>query len=41
MSELIAASADPQNVVGFDPFERLVDYLVSRTRILAPAGFGQ
>jgi len=33
--------ADPQNVVGFDPFERLVDYLVSRTRILAPAGFGQ
>ena len=33
--------ADPRNVVGFDPFERLVDYLVARTRILAPAGFGQ
>jgi hypothetical protein len=33
--------ADARNVVGFDPFERLVDYLVSRTRILAPAGFGQ
>jgi len=33
--------ADPKNVVGFDPFERLVDYLVERTRVLAPAGFGQ
>jgi len=31
--------ADPTNVVGFDPFERLVDYLVERTRVLAPAGF--
>ncbi len=31
--------ADPVNVVGFDPFERLVDYLVERTRVLAPAGF--
>jgi glutathione synthase/RimK-type ligase-like ATP-grasp enzyme len=33
--------ADPKNVVGFDPFERLVEYLVERTRVLAPAGFGQ
>jgi glutathione synthase/RimK-type ligase-like ATP-grasp enzyme len=33
--------ADPVNVVGFDPFERLVDYLVERTRVLAPAGFGR
>jgi hypothetical protein len=31
--------ADPTNVIGFDPFERLVDYLVERTRTLAPAGF--
>ena len=31
--------ADPVNVIGFDPFERLVDYLVERTRVLAPAGF--
>jgi hypothetical protein len=33
--------ADPRNVIGFDPFERLVDYLVERTRVFAPAGFGQ
>jgi glutathione synthase/RimK-type ligase-like ATP-grasp enzyme len=33
--------ADPTNVVGFDPFERLVDYLVERTRVLSPAGFGR
>ena len=33
--------AEPEAVVGFNPFERLVDYLVERTRILAPAGFGQ
>jgi len=33
--------ADPVNVVGFDPFERLVDYLVERTRVLSPAGFGR
>jgi glutathione synthase/RimK-type ligase-like ATP-grasp enzyme len=31
--------ADPVNVVGFDPFARLVDYLSERSRILAPAGF--
>jgi len=33
--------AEPEAVVGFNPFERLVDYLVERTRILAPAGFGE
>jgi hypothetical protein len=33
--------ADPVNVIGFDPFERLVDYLVERTKVLAPAGFGR
>lgn len=33
--------ADARNVIGFDPFERLVDYLVERTRVLAPAGFGR
>jgi hypothetical protein len=33
--------ADPTNVIGFDPFERLVDYLVERTRVLAPAGFSR
>jgi glutathione synthase/RimK-type ligase-like ATP-grasp enzyme len=32
--------AEPEAVVGFNPFERLVDYLVERTRILTPAGFG-
>ncbi|MEO5590376.1 MAG: hypothetical protein ABIS03_12375 [Gemmatimonadaceae bacterium] len=28
--------ADPVNVIGFDPFERLVDYLIARSRVSAP-----
>ena len=30
--------ADAPSVVGFDPFERLVDYLESRAGIASPAG---
>lgn len=32
--------ADARRVVGFDPFERLVDYLVARASVNTPAGSG-
>jgi hypothetical protein len=30
--------ADARNVIGFDPFERLVDYLVARVGSATPVG---